>query len=138
MESHWNATCFPPSPFSTQPNTPLSAGESSPEHHLGSATSDGGSDYCDGELSNHWGKHRLLSGCRDQWIKPIGRIRADRSVIDNDDVDQPNVSDHHRRADAGPGDVSEPSNGHITHNGNELNAIVEGQKKASMQMERGL
>ena len=53
-------------------------------------------------------------------------------------VDQPNVSDHHRRADAGPGDVSEPSNGHITHNGNELNAIVEGQKKASMQMERGL
>ena len=136
LKHHRTTSWFPPSPFSTQPNTPVSADDGSPEPHFGSIASDGGSDDCDGGLSNQWGRPSSNSGRGDRWVQPPGRI-CDRSVIDLDDVDQPNAIDHQRYTGAGPGAVFEPSNGHITQNDNELNAIEEGQKKASMQLEKG-
>ncbi|KAH1052733.1 hypothetical protein GYH30_022169 [Glycine max] len=60
----WSVADFPPSPFSTPPNTPILARDSPP------ATPDGGSDHRDGESPSQWGKHRMLSSSFVQWIKP--------------------------------------------------------------------
>lgn len=124
MKSYRNSNWFPPSPLSTQPNTPAFPGDETPGGHSGSEDSDGGfADMDDGFCNNL----RSSQARRDHWIKSLGRSALDRSTSDTDDVDHSNVVNGKKNSDASYGVVPESHNGHITLNSNDF--INEGERR---------
>lgn len=127
MKSYRNSNWFPPSPLSTQPNTPAFPGDGTPGGHSGSEDSDGGfADMDDGFCNNL----RSSQARRDHWIKSLGRSALDRSNSDTDDVDHSNVVNGKKNSDTSYGVVPEPHNGHITLNSNDF--INEGKEETGI------
>ena len=81
-----STTWFPPSPLSTEPNTPISLADQSPGAEIEGASMDGGFDSSDGGFSTkRRHTHSLLVG-NDQPTQPIGHL--DWSAADRPDVTQ--------------------------------------------------
>ncbi|KAH1205703.1 hypothetical protein GmHk_16G046348 [Glycine max] len=134
---HRPDTWFPPSPFSTQPNTPFSAGVGSPATQVGSDALDGGSDNHGDDRSNHRGSYSLNPSSYVHWVQPNGCFGVDWSAMAPADVDQSKMLDHQHTLDAGPIGIAVPSNGHIPQNGNVVIDADKGRLKACMQKEKG-
>ena len=80
---------MPPSPFSTEPNSPVVIGSDMYGADSMHETSEGSPVY-DGDGFSTVGRvDRDLQTRRDQWVQAIGRCSLDRSFTDIDDVDYP-------------------------------------------------
>ena len=58
---------FPPSPFSAEPNSPVTVAGHSPGADIDGDFTDGGSDDTDGGYCKHWSHSQTFHACRDQW-----------------------------------------------------------------------
>ena len=125
---------LPPSPFSTEPNSPAIAGDEIPGINIHGDFTDGGSDDIEGGYSNHWSKPLSLQARRDHWVQSLGRCCLDRSIIDSDDVTQSHVDNNslERHPFIGVGVAQEPINGQVSQNGIVLNATTDRKRRDSM------
>ena len=80
---------MPPSPFSTEPNSPVVIGSDMYGADSMHETSEGSPVYEGAGFSTVGRVDRDLQTRRDQWVQAIGRCSLDRSFTDIDDVDYP-------------------------------------------------
>jgi len=125
-------TCFPPSPLSTEPNTPVTHAGQTPGADIDGASMDGGSDGSDGGYSRHWRHIQPVHVGRDHRTQPIDSYHLDWAVADKDDVAQSN-RDNKFVEDKSP---QVPSNGHLFQEGKPLNALPHSGSCVDMQMEK--
>ena len=90
---HCNPAWFPPSPFSTQPNTPVTGGVLHPWAFSGDEVSDGASDDLISGYPEDWDAFPASTSRRDQWVRTLARRCSDQSdtLADVDPVQRDNV-----------------------------------------------
>ena len=90
---HCNPAWFPPSPFSTQPNTPVTGGVLHPWAFSGDEVSDGASDDLISGYPEDWDAFPTSTSRRDQWVRTLARRCSDQSdtLADVDPVQRDNV-----------------------------------------------
>ena len=131
----WNSW-LPPSPFSTQPNTPVSEGDDISGVMVGDDTSDGVSDDILGGFSDHTNFSSLPIERRDQWVQPLGRSGKDRSDSPSADVDQPANDNALSQQSPHVQKVQATHNGHFSENGSAFNAPEESPTLVSLLYEK--
>ncbi|RZB89766.1 Callose synthase 9 [Glycine soja] len=122
------ATWFPPSPFSTEPNSPATARADTLGDDSTCAFSDGCSDDGDGGCSTFGDQPQSLLTSKDRQTQTHGRRCLDRSFDSIDDVDQPQP-DRPILYNLMTVEDAEPNvsvNGQTLLKGNVLNAVVQG------------
>jgi len=133
LKSYHNSSWFPPSPMSTQPNTPATRTDGTPGCDSGNDDGDAVFDDVDADVPKHWNnsrspKQRPSRSRRDQWVKSLGRSPSDRSNTDADDVDQSKVVNGGGYPRVACGVDSELHNGHIIQSGKSF--INEGDRQS--------
>jgi len=130
-----NSAWLPPSPFSTQPNTPVTGGVLHPRVFSGDVFSDGAlDDTLGGDFEDHDG---LLSHSsrRDQWVKTLARSCRDWS--DNPaDVESFQRDTVQNLQDIGAEVALTTCNGQIPRNGTALNGDDESDMQGIMLKEK--
>ena len=137
LKSYQNNSWFPPSPMSTQPNTPVPLADNTPGRDSDNDDSDADFDDVDAGVPNHWNnfrssKQRSSKPRRDHWVKSLGRSPSVWSIRDADDLDHSKVVNAGGYPTLPCGVDSELHNGHITQSGNIFINEGERQNWASM------
>ena len=130
-----NPSWLPPSPFSTQPNTPVTGGVLHPKVFSGDGFPDGASDDTFGGDSEDPDGFLPHNPRRDQWVKTLARSCRDWSV-NPDDVEAFHRDTVQNSQDIGTEMALTASNGHLPRNGSALNGDEESDKQDIMFKEK--
>ncbi|KAH1229386.1 hypothetical protein GmHk_10G029144 [Glycine max] len=120
-----NDLWFPPSPFSTQPNTPVTEGDGFPGATFCDECSDDVPDDPAGGSCDHRFMVPSSNARRDHWVQSLGRSVTDRSALTRVDVAQSQGDRVQSKHCPHVENELDKFNGHISRNGLALKASAE-------------
>ncbi|XP_028236965.1 uncharacterized protein LOC114416299 [Glycine soja] len=124
-------TWYPPSPLSTEPNTPMTYAAQTPGVDTKGASSDGGSQGSDGGFSGHWRRTQSFLAGRVNRTQSAHICHMDWSAADKPDMAQ-SYGDNNGVEDQSP---KEHNNGHLRQEGKTFNASSHSRCCVDMQKE---
>ena len=131
-----NDLWFPPSPFSTQPNTPVTEGDGFPGATFCDECSDDVPDDPAGGSCDHRFMVPSSNARRDHWVQSLGRSVTDRSALTRVDVAQSQGDRVQSKHCPHVENELDKFNGHISRNGLALKASAEKALQGKIFMEK--
>ncbi|KAH1230119.1 TNF receptor-associated factor 1b [Glycine max] len=122
-------TWFPPSLFSTEPNSPATVGVDTLGADSTCVLSDGSPDAGDGGFSINGKQPQPFQTPRDQWLKTSGWRRLDRSFSDNVHADDPRGDSNASNSYTTVGVDVQNDNGQTLLKRKAFNAMFQGDRR---------